>query len=207
MTRDKGASRVYNLHPSTKMPTQDAILTVTENKKQLIDLIVKDLLQHKEEILSNLIVTGRDSTPIEIDMNTAIERHDLKVMHEEADSTIIFLIFKSNLPQVLVIADDADIFVLQCHFVFPRDITSKVYMDTPKKESKLIDINASVEKHHNIMPDLLAAHALTGCDTVAPYHGIGKLTALRVLQSGKYSLSAIGDIHSTEAEICQQVPL
>ena len=67
-----------------------------------------------------------------------------------------------------------------------------------------MDINAYVEKHHNIMPDLLAAHALTQCDTVAPYHSIGKLTALRVLRTGKYCLSAIGDIHSTVAEICQQ---
>ena len=77
-------------------------------------------------------------------------------------------------------------------------------MDTPKKERKMKDINASVEKHHKIMPDLLAAHALTGCDTVAPYHGIGKFTALRILRTGKYSLSAVGDIYSTEAEICQQ---
>ena len=159
---------------------------------------------HKEEIPSSLVVTGRESSPVEINMNTAIYRHDLKVMHEEADSTILFLIFKSSLPKVLVIADDADIFVLLCHFVFHRDITGQVYMDTPKKERKMKDINASVEKHHKIMPDLLAAHALTGCDTVAPYHGIGKLTALRILRTGKYSLSAVGDIYSTEAEICQQ---
>ena len=123
---------MYNLRPGANMPAQDAILTATENKEQLINLIVKDLLQPKEEILSNLIVTGCDSTPTEINMNTAIERSDLKVMHEEADSTIIFLIFKSNLPQVLVIADDADIFVLLCHFVFHCDIAGKVYMDIPK---------------------------------------------------------------------------
>ena len=44
-----------------------------------------------------------------------------------------------------------------------------------------MDINAYVEKYYNIMPDLLAAHVLTGCDTVAPYHGNGKLTTLQVL--------------------------
>ena len=64
---------MYNLHPGAKMSNQDAILTVNENKKQLIDIIVKDLFQHKEEILTNLIVTRCDSTPIEINMNTARE--------------------------------------------------------------------------------------------------------------------------------------
>ena len=73
-----------------------------------------------------------------------------------------------------------------------------------KKERRLVDIKASVTKHKDIMPDLLAMHALTGCDTVAPYHGIGKLIALRVLRSGKYPLSAIGNIRSTEHEILQQ---
>ena len=82
---------------------------------------------------------------------------------------------------MVVIADDSYIFVLLCHFVFHRDITGKVYMDTPKKERELMDKNASVEKHHTIMPDFLAAHALTECDTVAPHHGIGKLTVFRVL--------------------------
>ncbi len=31
------------------------------------------------------------------------------------------------------------------------------------------------------MPDLLAAHGLTGCDTVAQCYGIGKGVALKVL--------------------------
>ena len=38
------------------------------------------------------------------------------------------------------------------------------------------------------MGDLLAAYGLTGCDTVATYHGIGKGVALKVLRSETLSL-------------------
>ncbi len=37
----------------------------------------------------------------------------------------------------------------------------------------VIDTNA-VEQHCTIIPDLLAKHGLTGCDTVATYFGIDK---------------------------------
>ena len=40
-------------------------------------------------------------------------------------------------------------------------------------------------------------HGLTGCDTVATYHGIGKGIVLKVLRSGGHSLSKVGDITSS----------
>ena len=51
-----------------------------------------------------------------------------------------------------------------------------------------------MEKHSQIIPDLLAAHGLTGCDTVATYNGIGKGIALKMLKSGKHNLNVLGNI-------------
>ena len=42
------------------------------------------------------------------------------------------------------------------------------------------------------MPQLLAAHALSGCDTAAYMHGIGKGTVVKVLQKG-HTLDKLGD--------------
>ena len=39
--------------------------------------------------------------------------------------------------------------------------------------------NATVEKHADIASNLLAAHALSGCDTAASIFGIGKPTVLK----------------------------
>ena len=42
--RDKAASRVYSLRPTAKLPSQKVVLTVSSNTKQLIDLILTELI-------------------------------------------------------------------------------------------------------------------------------------------------------------------
>ena len=66
-------------------------------------------------------------------------------------------------------------------------------MVSPILGHAVIDINATVDLHRAIIPDLLAAHGLTGCDTVATYFGIGKDATLRVLTSGVHALTYVGD--------------
>ena len=44
----------------------------------------------------------------------------------------------------------------------------------------------------SIMPNMLAAHALTGCDTVSSYYGIWKGKALKILKMVNI-LSLLGD--------------
>ena len=56
-----------------------------------------------------------------------------------------------------MISDDTDVFVL------------------------LIHIGETVKKHIDIVPYILAAHGISGCDTVAKYHGIGKKTVIKKL--------------------------
>lgn len=46
------------------------------------------------------------------------------------------------------------------------------------------DIGATVKRHWDIIPGLPAAHAITGCDSVAFMWGTGKATALKVLAKG-----------------------
>jgi len=42
-----------------------------------------------------------------------------------------------------------------------------------------IDIKGTVKKHAKIVKELLPAHAISGCDTVGAYHGIGKGTVVK----------------------------
>ena len=64
---------------------------------------------------------------------------------------------------------------------------------------KVIDINETVKHikktHKGIMPNLLALHALTGCDSVSRLYGIGKRKALKVGSGIK--LTSLGDINAT----------
>ena len=62
--------------------------------------------------------------------------------------------------------------------------TSIFDADGQKREAK-----TKADLHRDIIPDLLAAHGLTGCDTVATYFGIGKAAALRVLTYDVHDLT------------------
>ena len=147
-----------------------------------------------------LVITGNDPVPVQIEEGVVSRRENIIIMHEEADTMIIHQIASVGAANVLVVADDTDVFVLLCHFVFHREIIGHVMMISPISGSTVIDINASGDKNRAIMGNLLAAHGLTGCDTVATYHGIGKGVALKILKTGNLSLSYVGDITASVEE-------
>ena len=53
-----------------------------------------------------------------------------------------------------------------------------------------------MQKHANIVPQLLAAHGLSGCDTVAQLYGIEKGTVVKKLKAG-HGLSHLGNIDAS----------
>ena len=117
--------------------------------------------------------------PIEINLGLVISRQDMKVTHEEADTILIHQVLLIDILNALVVAEDADVFVLFCHFIHAGYITGQVKMILPDKERVSININKTVEENRGIMPYIPAAHGLTGCDNVAKYLGIGKIIALK----------------------------
>ncbi|KAJ8027560.1 hypothetical protein HOLleu_32732 [Holothuria leucospilota] len=76
-------------------------------------------------------------------------------------------------------------------------------MESPIKSRTVVDIGQTVETNIGIVGDILAAHALTGCDTVACYYGIGKGTVVKMLREG-YSLSFLGEIDAPGQEGIKQ---
>ena len=88
----------------------------------------------------------------------------------------------------MVVADDTDVFALFVHFSHASAITTPVLMESLKKERTVISIDPTVMDNLSIIPGSLAAHVLTGCDTVATCYGIGKGTELKVLRAGWYLL-------------------
>lgn len=66
-------------------------------------------------------------------------------------------------------------------------------MESPVQDRVSVDIKATALEHSAIKPNILAAHALSGCDTTACYFGIGKGTVVKVLRSGSVPLTCVGD--------------
>ena len=117
---------------------------------------------------------GKDQIPFEISNNVLKDRLELTKTQEEADTILIHQVTVMGPGKAVVICDDTDVFVLLLHFVHTGDIKAHVVMQPTSLDSNYItDINATCEKHKVIVPNILAAHALSGCDTVGSYFDIG----------------------------------
>ena len=101
------------------LPPQKVLLTVTQNKIQLIDLIVAALQKEKDHFklcIHKLVVTGREPVTVEINKGLVIRRCDLKTVQEEADIIMIqqMIAISEELDGagIRVMCDDTDVFVL-----------------------------------------------------------------------------------------------
>ena len=74
-------------------------------------------------------------------------------------------------------------FVLLLHHYVKQKLTGVVIIESPVEDRVTIDIKATATEHRNIIPDLLAAHALSRCDSTACYFGIGKDTIVKTLKT------------------------
>ena len=79
-------------------------------------------------------------------------------------------------------------------------------MESPVRDRKAADIKATVAQCEAIIPHLLAAHTLSGCDTVGAFLGIGKNTVglLKVLKSRCCLLDLLGKPDIPIPEVVKQ---
>ncbi|KAI9528029.1 hypothetical protein NQZ68_024785 [Dissostichus eleginoides] len=149
-----------------------------------------------------LVVTGEDSCPIELSMEERRSRYELENPQEEADTIIVqqVLACAGEAHPISVVSDDTDVCVcviqmcvLLLHHYHQAGLDVPLIMESPRKERAIVDIKVTPSKHSEIVENLLPAHAISGCDTVASYYGLGKGSVIKVLKAG-YQLSAIGNM-------------
>lgn len=196
--RECEASRVYQLSEKTPLPSQKAVLTVSDNKKQLMAIIcqsiISDVQFHAYTAANKLVITG-DDVPTEIYRGVVIARNDIATSHEEADNIIAqqaIMCAKEHPGTTMVVADDTDVFALLLYHYLNEDLSCPMIMSSPIQQRSQIDIKATVQEHQDIIPCLLGAHALSGCDTVPTYFGIGKGTVVKNLKAAPDSLTLLG---------------
>ena len=74
-----------------------------------------------------------------------------------------------------VMADDTDVYILLLHYYNQKELNIPMFMESPVHGRQTKEIRATAKEHANILPNLLASHGLSGCDTGAPCYGIGKM--------------------------------
>ena len=154
-----------------------------------------------------ILLLGSSNVTTEIHRGVVIARPDFATSHEEADNIIVqqaVMCAKEKSNTIVVVADDTDVFVLLLYHYMKESLTSPMFMSSPVQRRSLIDIKGAVQIHQSIIPDLPAAHALSGCDTVATYFGIGKGTVLKNLIAAPNSLSQLGCLNAQLADVIDQ---
>ena len=166
--RQDGCSRVFKLNDEAPLPGQALSLNVAANKEQLIWLLVKHLCNLIVPFGKRLVVTGPDAHPIEVGVG-ALPR---AITHEEADIIMVYHMIEESVgghSSIRVVSDDTYVLLIFAHHLQARTnnlpATVKVTMEACSGRHTVIDVNAIVQQHSAVVPNLLAAHALTGCDT------------------------------------------
>ena len=155
-------------------------MACSSNKVQIIDIMFDFVSMRvaSKKFFNTLVITGSSDVPVQVTHGLTNPRHDLRTTHEEADLIIVQqcygLLFDAGCDEVTIVSDDTDVFVLACHY-FPLNRPGvTVIMESTKACRTVIDIGKSAQKHESLVQSLHAAHALTGCDSVCCFHGIGK---------------------------------
>lgn len=205
-------SRVHHLTLTTPLPARDAVLKNYTNKAQLNKLICEQIL-NDDDFLRNftqnqkLVVTEEKSEPTQVHKGKKTPRVDLSSTHEEADIFLtqqaIHISKEDPESRVSVISDDTDVFVLLLYFYWSENLQSTMTMQSPIKGRSCIDIKETCNRHSDIVPSILALHALTGCDSVAATYGIGKTKAIKVSRQG-YTLDLLGQSKADLYDVVKQ---
>lgn len=196
-------------------PAQDknVVLTNKNNKKQLIELLVRSLTALKmPKANRRLIVTGPDPVPIEVSYTGIRERNDLRTLHEEADTIIVsqmLSLVNEGFTSIQVICADTDVFVLLLHYFRKENLRQKqppvdILMQSPLSSTKAISIRDTCDSLPPfLVSSLLAAHALSGCDTVPQMFGFAKKKVLNLLKSERGSEICLGlkDLGNIDVQI------
>ena len=201
----KGSTGQHHvLTETTPLPAQKVILTVTKYKAQLIHLVCTYIRNHHHRLPSDkkLLLTTDDPVPYEVTQNVIIKRCDMRITHEEADTIMVNHVVQlanAGTSSLKVISDDTDVFVLLIHFYQQCRLNCNLIMSGTSSTWAVIDIKATAAKHSNIAHQLLPAHALSGCDSVSQFYGIGKGTILKILP--KRSLVKLGRLSTPVKEV------
>ena len=132
---------------------------------------------------------------MEVRSDALVQRFDLKTTHEGADVIIsrqVVALADMGCKTINVICDDTDVLVLLAHYFAEESLSVSLIMESTSCSRSSIELGATLAKHSGIVPQLIAAHAVSGCDTVGCYHGIGKTKDVKALLAG-IELNNLGD--------------
>ena len=118
---------LQQLCPKLPIPPPKVILTIPDNKHQLIiDDLCSNTVFSVTSNIRRLVVTREDPVPVELTSTVTIKREDLRTNQEEADNILahqMVVVGSEENKGVSVISNKTDVIVLLLHHYVKQKLT------------------------------------------------------------------------------------
>ena len=206
--RAKSANIAYVLNLESPLPAKPIILKLAKGRVQLITITCQKFADPSwsKDFPNAVTVTDQSPTPLKVYKGEMEQQVCVTNTHEEADAIMVNqkydAVLQNGVGRVHVVCNDTDVFASLRYFFWKLNITADITM-LPTTSRNAFDVNKTVESDTNLIPSLLAAHALSGCNTTARYCGIVKETVVKQLKKG-LQLLQLGYTESDSTDTLQE---
>lgn len=149
-------------------------------------MVIDDLEKMTQD--NELMLVVWQKVPVSIMKGKSHAVVELSSSHEEPDSVIVqhaIARAEGNTDaQISFVCDDTDVLALLCYFSHSRKLDCAMIMESSVHGRNAVDIHRTVQKPKDTIPQILQLHSLSGCDTVAATHGVGKPTVIATVKKG-----------------------
>jgi hypothetical protein len=127
------------------------------------------------------------------------EVDNLRCLHEEADTRMVYHIFSlSSTKNIVVKANDTDVLIILLANVWKLNINHLIWMNI--KSNNYVDVSSLAAKlGQSLCLALPALHALTGCDYTAAFNRKGKIKPLKLLEQHDHLQKSLGMLGSSSS--------
>lgn len=222
--RQSSGFRQYQVDASRPIPDWNAFMGVSSNKAQLTDFLstyIEENIQSRELLNPhNVLYLGGGYQNCEktrcLTSSGSEDIKDLSSSQVEGDTRMILHAVKaseklsrtSKTARLVVQSPDTDVLVLLVHYFERMKAFTECWMETGTI-TKILDLRRFIPVHKitvalgpALCDALPSVHALTGCDTVSSFFGIGKKTAFstarKVVEAELPCLQALEDDKSID---------
>ena len=137
-------------------------------------MVKTDLMENLPVFSNKFIITSKQDIPEQLHFGRQSERHDLITTQEEDDVIIphqVLAAITDGKSSIKVCCEDTDVFVLLCHSYDIKQWKAELFTEDFKEGKNVISFKDYVEKHIDIIPQIMSMDAMTGCDSVPMMYG------------------------------------
>ena len=200
---ERGSGIRTKVRPFTKIPTNwQGFLRVTENLKEIINLLAIQIQQYRRENKTTISTNGESV----VSNDNAVTEHLSPCNHEEADTRMMLHVrdmAMNGMKKVRIRSIDTDVVVIATAHFNSIPGLEELWITFGRGNSiQYIPVHRIA---NHLGPDrcrgLLGFHSLTGCDSNSAFYGVGKKRAWSAWKDFPELTAALVHISSTSADV------